>query len=71
MVKQIERTNTSSSDRIISYVPPKNVHIIWGQVEPLLLKAVMYDDFSYNGQNLLDGILQKDMQLWISWTHKV
>jgi hypothetical protein len=69
--KQTEPTNTLSSDRIVSYVPPQNVAHIWGQVEPLLLKAILYDDFSYDGQNLLDGILKKDMQLWISWKDKV
>ena len=71
MAKQTERTNTLSSDRIISYVPPENVKVIWGQVEPLLLRGIYYDDFSYDGRNLLDGILKKDMQLWISWTNKV
>jgi len=35
------------------------------------MKAIVYDDFSYDGRNLLDGILKKDMQLWISWKDKV
>ena len=71
MHKRTEHISTSSSDRIISYVPPQNVQVIWGQVEPLLMKAIIYDDFSYDGRNLLDGVLNKDMQLWISWTDKV
>ena len=71
MVKQIERTNTSSSVRIVSYVPPQNAIAIWEQVEPLLLKGIMYDDNSYSGKNLLDAILKKEMQLWISWKDKV
>ena len=71
MAKQTEHTNTLSSGRIVSYVPPKNVKVIWSQVEPLLLRGIYYDDFSYDGRNLLDGILNKDMQLWISWKDKV
>ena len=71
MAKQTEHTNTSSSVRIVSYVPPKNAIAIWEQVEPLLLKGIMYDDNSYSGKNLLDAILKKEMQLWISWKDKV
>ncbi len=71
MAKQTEHTNTSSSVRIVSYVPPQNAIAIWEQVEPLLLKGIMYDDNSYSGKNLLDAILKKEMQLWISWKDKV
>lgn len=71
MDKQTKHTSTSSSVRIVSYVPPHNAIEIWEQVQPLLLKGIMYDDNSYSGKNLLDAVLKKEMQLWISWTDKV
>ena len=71
MDKQTEHTSTSSSVRIVSYVPPQNAIAIWEQVEPLLLKGIKYDDNSYSGKDLLDAVLKKEMQLWISWVDKV
>ena len=65
--KRTEPIPTSSSVRIISYVPPQDAGMIWKQVEPLLMKGMKYDDHSHSGKDLYDAVLEKKMQLWISW----
>ena len=53
---------------MIVKVPPKDLHIIWNEVEPEIKKAL---DDCYTAQDILDGLIQKRFQLFISWEDKV
>ena len=67
---QIKHSDSLSSDSQISYVPPKDVGLIWKQIEPLLLKPLEIDGFAYMPKDIFDSLLKKKMQLWISWNVK-
>ena len=53
---------------MIIQVPPEDLHIIWNQVEPKIIKAL---DDCYTAKDILDGLIQKRFQLFISWEDKV
>ena len=53
---------------MIVKVPPEDLHIIWNEVEPQIKKAL---DDCYTAQDILDGLIQKRFQLFISWEDKV
>jgi len=67
---QIKHSDIPYSDSQISYVPPKDVGLIWKQIEPLLLKPLEIDGFAYMPKDIFDSLLKKKMQLWISWNVK-
>tara|TARA_R110002167_G_scaffold50981_4_gene147936 strand:- start:542 stop:1012 length:471 start_codon:yes stop_codon:yes gene_type:complete len=67
---QIKHSDSLSSDSQISYVPPKDVGLIWKQIKPLLLKPLEIDGFAYMPKDIFDSLLKKKMQLWISWNVK-
>ena len=67
---QIKHSDSLSSDSQISYVPPKDVGLVWKQIEPLLLKPLEIDGLAYMPKDIFDSLLKKKMQLWISWNVK-
>ena len=53
---------------MIIQVPPEDLHIIWNQVEPKIIKAL---DDCYTAKDILDGLIQKRFHLFISWKNEV
>ena len=53
---------------MIIQVPSEDLHIIWNQVEPKIIKAL---DDCYTAKDILDGLIQKRFQLFISWKKEV
>jgi hypothetical protein len=64
---QTKTSDTSSSASQVSYVPIKNLDKVWFHVEPLLQKPLEIDGNAYTPKDILDGLLNKKMQLWIAW----
>ena len=53
---------------MIVKVPPKDLHIIWNEIEPLIKKAL---DDCYTTDDILKGLVFEKFQLFISWEKKV
>jgi len=53
-------------DNVVTRVPSEDVEFIWSQVAPLLEKAL---DETYSIQDVLYGIVNDRMQLFISWNN--
>jgi hypothetical protein len=65
-VIQIKLYRTVSLDNIITRVPVEDVEFIWSQVSPLLEKAL---DETYKIDDILHGLSNNRMQLFISWNN--
>jgi len=66
---QVQATQTKTSptallDNVCTRVPVKDIYLIWAQVAPLLEKAL---DETYEIKDILYGLINKKMQLFISW----
>jgi hypothetical protein len=48
-------------------VPKEDLKLIWNEIKPLIEKAL---DETYLSKDILDGILEDRMQLFISWNNK-
>jgi hypothetical protein len=55
-----------SLDNVVTRVPSEDVEFIWSQVAPLLEKAL---DETYNIEDILYGLANDRMQLFISWNN--
>ena len=67
MQVQETQTNTSliqSLDNVVTRVPSEDLLFIWSQVSPLLEKAL---DETYTIKDILYGLSNERMQLFISW----
>tara|TARA_R110002020_G_scaffold335219_1_gene550395 strand:+ start:530 stop:931 length:402 start_codon:yes stop_codon:yes gene_type:complete len=53
-------------DNVVTRVPSEDVEFIWSQVAPLLEKAL---DETYNIEDILYGLANDRMQLFISWNN--
>jgi len=56
--------HTVSLGNIVTRVPSEDVEFIWSQVAPLLEKAL---DETYSIKDILYGLANDRMQLFISW----
>jgi len=65
-VTQIKTYPTVSLDNVVTRVPSEDVEFIWSQVAPLLEKAL---DENYNIEDILYGLANDRMQLFISWNN--
>ena len=68
---QIQATQTKTSltpllDNVITRVPSEDIMFVWKQVSPLLEKAL---DETYSIKDILYGIVNDRMQLFISWNN--
>ena len=63
---QIKTYPTVSLDNVVTRVPSEDVEFIWSQVAPLLEKAL---DETYNIEDILYGLANDRMQLFISWNN--
>lgn len=63
---QIKTYPTVSLDNVVTRVPSEDVEFIWSQVAPLLEKAL---DENYNIEDILYGLANDRMQLFISWNN--
>jgi hypothetical protein len=63
---QTKTYHTVSLDNVVTRVPSEDVEFIWSQVAPLLEKAL---DETYSIQDILYGIANDRMQLFISWNN--
>ena len=59
-----EHLNMLSLDNVVTRVPSEDVEFIWSQVAPLLEKAL---DETYTIKDILYGLANDRMQLFISW----
>ena len=59
-----EHLSMLSLDNVITRVPSEDVEFIWSQVAPLLEKAL---DETYTIKDILYGLVNNRMQLFISW----
>jgi hypothetical protein len=59
-----EHLNMLSLDNVVTRVPSEDVEFIWSQVAPLLEKAL---DETYTIKDILYGLSNERMQLFISW----
>ncbi len=64
---QTKTYHTVSLDNVVTRVPSKDVDRIWSQVAPLLEKAL---DETYSIKDILYGLDNNRMQLFISWNNK-
>ena len=55
-----------SLDNVVTRVPSEDVEFIWSQVAPLLEKAL---DETYSIKDILYGLANDRMQLFISWNN--
>ncbi len=63
---QTKTYHTVSLDNVVTRVPSEDVEFIWSQVAPLLKKAL---DETYSIQDILYGLANDRMQLFISWNN--
>ena len=63
---QTKTYHTVSLDNVVTRVPSEDVEFIWSQVAPLLEKAL---DENYNIEDILYGLANDRMQLFISWNN--
>ena len=63
---QIKTYHTVSLDNVVTRVPSEDVEFIWSQVAPLLEKAL---DETYSIKDILYGLANDRMQLFISWNN--
>ena len=61
---QTKTYHTVSLGNVVTRVPSEDVEFIWSQVAPLLEKAL---DETYSIQDILYGLANDRMQLFISW----
>jgi len=64
---QINTYHTALLANVVTRVPSEDVEFIWSQVAPLLEKAL---DETYNIEDILYGLANDRMQLFISWHDK-
>ena len=63
---QIKTSPTPLLDNVVTQVPKEDLPLIWDQVSPLLEKAI---DETYFIKDVLYGISNNRMQLFISWNN--
>lgn len=63
---QIKTYHTALLANVVTRVPSEDVEFIWSQVAPLLEKAL---DETYNIEDILYGLANDRMQLFISWNN--
>ena len=63
---QIKTSPTPLLDNVVTQVPKEDLLLIWDQVSPLLEKAI---DETYFIKDVLYGISNNHMQLFISWNN--
>ena len=63
-VTQIKTSHTPLLDNVVTRVPSEDLEFIWSQVAPLLEKAL---DETYSIKDILYGLANDRMQLFISW----
>ena len=63
---QIKHYHTVSLGNVVTRVPSEDVEFIWSQVAPLLEKAL---DETYSIKDILYGLTNDRMQLFISWNN--
>ena len=63
-VTQIKTSHTPLLDNVVTRVPSEDLEFIWSQVAPLLEKAL---DETYSIKDILYGLANNRMQLFISW----
>ena len=63
-VTQIKTSHTPLLDNVVTRVPSEDLEFIWSQVAPLIEKAL---DETYNIKDILYGLANDRMQLFISW----
>jgi len=63
---QTKTYHTVSLDNVVTRVPSEDVEFIWSQVAPLLEKAL---DETYSIKDILYGLANDRMQLFISWNN--
>ena len=68
---QVQATQTKTSptlllDNVVTRVPSEDLLFIWSQVSPLLEKAL---DETYTIKDILYGLSNDTMQLFISWNN--
>ena len=61
---QIKTSHTPLLDNVVTRVPSEDLEFIWSQVAPLLEKAL---DETYSIKDILYGLANDRMQLFISW----
>ena len=61
---QIKTSHTLLLDNVVTRVPSEDLEFIWSQVAPLIEKAL---DETYNIKDILYGLANDRMQLFISW----
>ena len=69
---QVQETQTKTYhtvllDNVVTRVPSEDVEFIWSLVSPLLEKAL---DETYSIEDILYGLANDRMQLFISWNNK-
>ena len=62
----IKHSPIVSLDNVVTRVPCEDVEFIWSQVAPLLSKAL---DETYTINDILSGLVNDRMQLFISWNN--
>lgn len=65
-VTQIKTSHTPLLDNVVTRVPSEDLEFIWSQVAPLLEKAL---DETYSIKDILYGLANDRMQLFISWNN--
>ena len=63
-VTQIKTSHTPLLDNVVTRVPSEDLEFIWSQVAPLIEKAL---DETYSIKDILYGLANDRMQLFISW----
>ncbi len=63
---QTKHYHTVSLGNVVTRVPSEDVEFIWSQVAPLLEKAL---DETYSIKDILYGLANDRMQLFISWNN--
>ena len=66
-VTPIKASHTALLDNVVTRVPKEDLKLIWNETKPLIEKAL---DETYLSKDILDGILEDRMQLFISWNNK-
>lgn len=61
---QIKTSHTPLLDNVVTRVPSEDLEFIWSQVAPLIEKAL---DETYSIKDILYGLANDRMQLFISW----
>ena len=66
-VTPINASHTALLDNVVTRVPKEDLKLIWNEIKPFIEKAL---DETYLSKDILDGILEDRMQLFISWNNK-